>query len=263
PGVGPKSQKLEPLLPAGSRMLVVRGPVRADGYDWYEVQAASKDLSMFGWVAAGLDAEAWIEPVDPQCTDDLDEPALWIVEPIDFLVCYGDRPVNVRVRAVEPDTGDVDVPACPYTGDDVPCSPRPGWLFESREFAYASPGAPVGGLAVAAHGSVAKRLADASRFDILSLTISMDAPEAGACRIVDRRGRNLISRDEAITRCRLTRVVRDVSWNAAEIPPTLQTLARVVANVPLLDSPDGAVAAPALAAGTEIVVVDESKGENG
>ena len=37
PGVGADSKKLKPLLNAGARMLVVDGPVAADGYDWYEV----------------------------------------------------------------------------------------------------------------------------------------------------------------------------------------------------------------------------------
>ena len=73
PEVSADSKKLTPLLAAGSRMLVVNGPVPADGYDWYEVRA---DNDLFGWVAAGKDGEDWIAPAAANCTDDLDESAL-------------------------------------------------------------------------------------------------------------------------------------------------------------------------------------------
>ena len=45
----------------------------------------------------------------------------------------------------------------------------------------------------------------------MTLTVAMDAPQAQNCRIVDDRGRDLISRDEAVTRCRMQFVVRDVA----------------------------------------------------
>jgi hypothetical protein len=88
PSVGADSKKLTPLLKAGTRMLIVRGPVSADGYDWYEVRP---DNGPFGWVAAGKGGEDWIAPVEASCADDIDEAALWTVDPIDFLVCYGGR----------------------------------------------------------------------------------------------------------------------------------------------------------------------------
>ena len=110
-------------------MLVVNGPVSADGYDWYEVRA---DNDLFGWVAAGKDGEDWIAPAAANCTDDLDESALWTVDPIDFFVCYGDTPVHVNMRwsSLEDDIDVDSVPACPYTGDNVNCAARPNWLFE-------------------------------------------------------------------------------------------------------------------------------------
>jgi hypothetical protein len=55
-----KSVKLDPLLGTGVRLRVVDGPVRADDYDWYLVQAL--DLPHQGWVAsADHDGEPWIE----------------------------------------------------------------------------------------------------------------------------------------------------------------------------------------------------------
>jgi len=95
------------------------------------------------------------------------------------------------------------------------------------------------------------------------LTVSMNATQAGGCRIVDRKGRNLISRDEAITRCRLTWVVRDVTWDAADVLPVTDTLARALTRLPLRDSPDGAVLIPSLAVGTEVVVVGQTGVEDG
>ena len=54
-----KSAKLEPLLGVGTHLKVLNGPVQADGYAWYEVQAL--DLPHHGWVAAAdHDGEPWI-----------------------------------------------------------------------------------------------------------------------------------------------------------------------------------------------------------
>jgi len=209
PEVSADSKKLSPLLPAGSRMLVVNGPVSADGYDWYEVLA---DNDLFGWVAAGKDGEEWIAPAPANCPDALDESALRTIDPIDFFVCYGDTPVRVKVgwSSLE-DGGDVKAaPTCPYTGDPVHCSARPNWLFEPHDLKFDTPGAPDRVLA-AAHGSVLERMRAVPQPSSMTLTLAMDAPQAQNCRITDDRGRDLISRDEAVTRCRLQFVVRDVS----------------------------------------------------
>lgn len=55
-----KSAKLEPLLGLGVQLQVIDGPVKADGYDWYFVQAIGWPHR--GWVAAAdHDGAAWIE----------------------------------------------------------------------------------------------------------------------------------------------------------------------------------------------------------
>jgi hypothetical protein len=55
-----KSVKLDPLLAAGTQLQIIEGPVTADDYDWYLVQAL--DLPHRGWVAAAdHDGEPWIE----------------------------------------------------------------------------------------------------------------------------------------------------------------------------------------------------------
>jgi hypothetical protein len=55
-----KSVKLDPLLGVGTQLQIIEGPVAADDYEWYLVQAI--DLPHRGWVAAAdHDGEAWIE----------------------------------------------------------------------------------------------------------------------------------------------------------------------------------------------------------
>jgi hypothetical protein len=54
------SVKLDPLLGVGVRLKVIEGPVDADDYHWYHVQAL--DLPHNGWVAAAdHDGEPWID----------------------------------------------------------------------------------------------------------------------------------------------------------------------------------------------------------
>lgn len=62
------SAKLDPLLGPGARLRVVEGPVNADDYDWYRIEAI--DLPHVGWVAAAdHDGEAWIaDPSQPTPT---------------------------------------------------------------------------------------------------------------------------------------------------------------------------------------------------
>ena len=55
-----KSAKLDPLLGRGVQLQVIEGPVSADDYDWYLVQAIGWPHR--GWVAAAdHDGAAWIE----------------------------------------------------------------------------------------------------------------------------------------------------------------------------------------------------------
>jgi serpin B len=63
PGVSDDSIKYEPLLPVGTELLVVGGPVEASGYVWWQVEPLSLALqdADVGWVAmADHDGEPWI-----------------------------------------------------------------------------------------------------------------------------------------------------------------------------------------------------------
>ncbi len=64
PRVADDSAKYEPLLPTGTELTVIEGPVQASGYDWYRVAPVSLTLSggaTEGWVAAAdHDGTPWI-----------------------------------------------------------------------------------------------------------------------------------------------------------------------------------------------------------
>ena len=63
PGVSDDSVKYKPLLPLGTELLVVGGPVEATGYVWWQVEPLSFALqdANVGWVAmADHDGEPWI-----------------------------------------------------------------------------------------------------------------------------------------------------------------------------------------------------------
>ncbi len=64
PRVSDDSIMYEPVLPLGTKLTVLDGPVRASGYVWYKVAPVSfvgLDGPGYGWVAlAGKDGEPWI-----------------------------------------------------------------------------------------------------------------------------------------------------------------------------------------------------------
>jgi serine protease inhibitor len=64
PRVSDDSTRYEPLLPTGTELLVIEGPVRGSGYEWYRVAPVSLTLSggaTEGWVAAGdHDGTPWV-----------------------------------------------------------------------------------------------------------------------------------------------------------------------------------------------------------
>ena len=103
PGVDADSYKYEPLLPLGTRMYVLGGPVAASGYAWYEVVPLTSRTLPSGWVAGGgRDGEPWM------AVDAFDCPPA----PADFrslaalprgvgLVCFPRTPITVSARLVD------------------------------------------------------------------------------------------------------------------------------------------------------------------
>ena len=113
PGVSDDSKKLEPLLQRGEVLLVLDGPVRASGYDWYQVQPvnsynAANESSLFGWVAAaGKDGEPWLKRHRVECPPlptDLSEivSVKWIDAKVVQMMCFGDHEITFLARLVTP-----------------------------------------------------------------------------------------------------------------------------------------------------------------
>ncbi|HEX5014881.1 MAG TPA: hypothetical protein VFV72_12070 [Candidatus Limnocylindrales bacterium] len=108
PTVDPSSQKLEPLLPAGERLLVISEPVEADGYVWYHVMPFDSTYPA-GWVAAGSrEGEPWIGADDPSCpASPLDSGTLSSLGAYGGLACFGREDITVY-GVVTCDVADVD-----------------------------------------------------------------------------------------------------------------------------------------------------------
>jgi len=72
PRVSDDSIKYQPVLPLGTELLVIGGPVSAFGYVWYEIEPVTFVLAngiRRGWVAmAARDGEPWIALAEPPIT---------------------------------------------------------------------------------------------------------------------------------------------------------------------------------------------------
>lgn len=98
-----KSAKLDPLLGYGTELRVIEGPVNADDYDWYLVQAI--DLPHRGWVAAAdHDGAPWIQDVtvagSPAPAFSADEAALLAELRPDAAVDCAPRRTNLPALAI-------------------------------------------------------------------------------------------------------------------------------------------------------------------
>ncbi len=222
PGLGDASKKLKPTLPAGTRMLLVGGPVSADGYDWYEIQTDGELIDLFGWVASARGDEAWIAPAAPRCWGSLGAATIAGLDRIDFLACYGRTAVKVRARAAGLWDAHDRPGACGWVRDGGGCDIGNAWLL--------LPSAPVTlitdaglerDLVLAMPPDLADALATLPRQSTLLLTVSMDAPEAAGCIARDAdTGQTLIPVDRAITSCRLQFVVQEVAFQNPTAGPS-------------------------------------------
>ena len=102
PGVGDDSQMLEPLLPIGTALLVLQGPVSASGYEWFEVvPLTSRDLPS-GWIAsASRDGEPWVEAGAFECPAVPTDMASLAALPRGVgLACFSAEPITVEARLI-------------------------------------------------------------------------------------------------------------------------------------------------------------------
>ena len=102
PRVSEDSFKYEPVLPLGTPLYVLDGPVSVSGYSWYEVVSLASRAHPRGWVAsAGRDGEPWLGAgafVCPSLPSDLR--SLAAMPPGVGLVCFPRVPITVEARLV-------------------------------------------------------------------------------------------------------------------------------------------------------------------
>lgn len=101
PGIKASSEMYRPWLQPRVQLYVLDGPVRASGYEWYEVMPLSPRYESSGWVAAASHAgEPWIKPLatptcppKPTTVAGLEDLAYGV-----RLACFGGVPITLRAR---------------------------------------------------------------------------------------------------------------------------------------------------------------------
>lgn len=214
PEVSDASKKLEPLLDASTLVYVVKGPVTASGYTWYEVAPlGNAEVTVerpFGWVAiADKDGTPWVEPTAPTCPmnpTSIDD--LVVVDGLLALACFGDSPITVNARLAQPEaTCGVDI------GWDVDPSwlggtcPQPAFLVESTDSMGLSLNSIIDpDLDVRAF----KPGVEEPDWLRVHLTVRFDHPAAKTCRGVSNGNPVPYPRDQIVTGCRATFVITKI-----------------------------------------------------
>jgi hypothetical protein len=102
PSVSDDSIKFQRLLPLGTRLYVLDGPVSASGYSWFEVASLASRADPRGWVAgADRDGEPWLgasEIVCPPLPGDLR--SLAGLPSGVGLACFPRMPITVTARLI-------------------------------------------------------------------------------------------------------------------------------------------------------------------
>lgn len=214
PTTAGSSRMLKPLLPAGTRMLIVDGPVVADGYDWYEVQTDGELIDLFGWVATGKNGEIWLAPKKLRCPEEADAATVATLNRIDFLACYGNTQVQVTARAADLWDTRLEVEGCGWIKRTGSCEVEARWLLlPSASVTLVTKRGDEHRIDLAMPPELAAKLQSVPRQATLLLTISMDAPEAATCEVHDAvTGSELTPAHRAVTACRLQFVVQEIRW---------------------------------------------------
>ena len=103
PSVSDDSIKFDPLLPLGTTLYVLDGPVSASGYAWYEVVQLTSRTLPSGWIAsADRDGQPWIEAGAFDCPPvPTDVRSLAALVPGVGLACFPQVPITVQARLLE------------------------------------------------------------------------------------------------------------------------------------------------------------------
>jgi len=102
PRISDDSHRFEPLLPPGTQLYVLGGPVSASGYAWYEVAPLTSRNLPSGWIAsAGRDGEPWTAADDFDCPPmPTDLRSLASLPPAVGLACFPQMPITVEARLI-------------------------------------------------------------------------------------------------------------------------------------------------------------------
>jgi hypothetical protein len=102
PRISDDSIKYEPLLPLGTELYVLNGPVSASGYAWYDVVPLGSRALPSGWVAsAGRGGEPWIGATAFDCPSvPTDFRALAALPAGVGLACFPRVPITVDARVI-------------------------------------------------------------------------------------------------------------------------------------------------------------------
>ena len=103
PRVSDDSFKYEPLLPLGTPLYILNGPVAASDYTWYEAVPLTSRTLHSGWVAtASRSGEPWLAARDFACPPmPADLRSLRALPSSVGLACFPRMPITVHARLIE------------------------------------------------------------------------------------------------------------------------------------------------------------------
>jgi hypothetical protein len=259
PGTTASSIQYSPTLPSGTRLLVLDGPVAADGFDWYAVLTDGEPIRLYGWVAAGAKGMDWIKPVASECWGSLDAATVASLSRIDLLTCYHDEAVTVRGRWRPLKPGESDVEPCDWRDFKGECNPREAWLlYPSARITFATGDGGSAAIDVAVPEELRGRLEAVPHDAVLTATIAMDAPQARSCAVGEPGGGSLPrAADHAVAACRVRYVLQDLDWTDGKVRAT--SMAQVTAeSLPVRTTPDAgaAIAGRVLHSGDTVYVAE-------
>jgi hypothetical protein len=102
PRISDDSYKFEPLLPGGTPLYILDGPISASGYTWYEVAPLGSRTLPHGWVAASSrTGEPWLAPGHFACPPvPADFKSLAALPSAVGLACFPGTPITVVARLI-------------------------------------------------------------------------------------------------------------------------------------------------------------------
>jgi hypothetical protein len=201
-GNGVGTLERDELVALGFSLVADWGPIEADGFSWYPVQALGRtDVppvteplegnQVYGWVAAGDDASPYLELVPPRCVEG--EPDLALLQnllPWEHLACYGDRSITFEATY-----------GCGGCGGLFPGTFEPPWLTSPMNFHIVSvdPNVRVGPMAVRFSPDGPEPPEFAS---IVRITGHFDHPAAAGCTVAPGEPPSPIDSEVAELYCR-------------------------------------------------------------